>query len=262
MISTASTVSARPGRAQRRSIARASLAAWLAFGGILAWPRKAEACFVCCTPYTYLQFCCYGCLNVDFVSFIGEAQQLVGVVANLAQFVNQANEFRQQLTNDYIILTTIGKQKPNIGSIVTQFAYQQGISWVETGANVTTTAANFQALYMYGETSNNLTQAPAGAYDMMKQDIRVNAATTMAYTGIAGKQLADDLADIKAIAEILPNTTDKREDIQANSRAREKLVALMQTQTTLLAQYVGIRSRNIAFQNQTDLSPAIIPTPP
>ena len=227
----------------------------LALGGTAFVPKEANACAVCCTPYTYLQFCCYGCINMDFQSLAQQVLQKAAVLKNIAELARQGTEMERELVNDYTILTTLGSQIRQVPSQVTAFGYNQGITWVENGVAIPAATRRFQDLYQLGESTNNLAPVPAAAYRKMKADIQGNASVTMAYAGKVIEHSGDDLKDIGRIAGELGGTANKREDVRMNSRAREKLVELQQLHSMLLAQYVALRSRNVAFRNQTDLSP-------
>jgi hypothetical protein len=223
--------------------------------------RPANACgIICCTPYTYLQFCCFGCLNFDLN---GEVQAGVAVshdISDLTQLITQANRFRQELENDVTILSTVGKQRPNIKYLMRQFLYNQGIYWQNGSVSVDNQMQNFRDLYMVGESTTNISSVPADAYAMMQQDIEENASDSMGYSSNAMQQTSADMTDITNYASLIDTTTTIGEDIQLNSEIKEKLVELELLHTELMGQYLGIESRTAAAAQQTDLSPPNIPT--
>jgi hypothetical protein len=219
--------------------------------------KHANACAHCCTPYTYLQFCCYGCINADYTSLARAATEYAAVVNDLVQLVQSANSFRQELQNDVTILTTIGSQINKIPEMVTQYAYAQGIQWIQPSWGVSQTVQNFQGLYLFDQSSNNIGQPSANAFMAMKQDLANNAGITMASAAAAGTTAATDMQDLANIAQQITATNNKREDLQVNSRVKEKVVELEQLHSALLAQYIGLRARQVAAPNQTDLSPTI-----
>ena len=202
-----------------------------------------------------MRFCCVYCLNIDVPSFAEHVAATKAVVASLAQFTAQANAARQQITNDLILLKTIGHQTQNIGALVKQTVYNQGIAFLRGQPNIFESQRAHQNLYMLGEAANYLTNISPTHYQDMMEDVRNHSAMTMSMAGTVQTQTQRNLEDIRAIADGIANTTTEREDVQVNSRAREKLVALQQTKNQLLAQWIGQRARVIAARNQSDLSP-------
>lgn len=237
----------------------ATVAASFFYAAIAIVPASAQC--PCCTPYTYLQFCCHGCLVIDFGSIAKDTAQAREIGQDLVQLSVQAKNFAEQLANDYTILMQIGKTPPTVASLIHTFEYSQGLTFL-AGNNVAGTASALATMYNWDQRSTNLGTTPPGQYRAMSDDTIAYSAQAMSYGAHAMQFNTNNRTDLANLGQQVASSSNKRMDLMTNSRIRAKLVDLLQTKTMLMGQYLALISRPIAAANQTDLSPMTKPANP